>query len=290
MSKANAGQRWIRSTRQGIGRFASYVVLSLISCIFLAPIAWMLKTALTGDGSLFLLPVRPIPNPIDFSSFVTIWRDYPFADFYANSLKIAFLAMAGQLFSCSFTAFALTNLRFPGRGLLLIIILGTMMVPLQVTMVPQFLLFNRLHWLDTHYPLWVPAFFGGVSGAFGIFLLRQGLMTIPHEFYEAATMDGANPWHMYLRIAMPLLRPQLTVLAVFAFMSSWNDFLAPIIFITTPERMTVTGGLSFFQAQWHVYWNQLMAGALLAILPVMVLYALGQRYFVQASFASGLKG
>ncbi len=157
-------------------------------------------------------------------------------------------------------------------------------------MVPQFILMQKLGWLDTLLPLWVPAFFGGVGGAFGIFLLRQGLLTIPKDFFEAAIMDGANPFDLYWRIAMPLIRPQLTVLAVFSFMSSWNDFLAPIIYITSPEKMTVTGGLSFFQAQWHVYWNQLTAGALLAMLPTMVLYLLAQRYFIEAGFSSGIKG
>ncbi|MCL5074615.1 MAG: carbohydrate ABC transporter permease [Chloroflexi bacterium] len=267
-----------------------YLLLTVIAIIFLSPIFWMLKTALTRTGDLFLMPIRIIPNPMVFTNFQTIWHNYPFPRFYLNSFQVAILATIGQLLSCSFTAFALTNLKFPGRNLLLIIILGTMMIPFQVIMVPLFILMSKLGWLDTLLPLWVPPFFGGITGAFGIFLLRQAFLAVPRELIEAAAIDGGNLFDLYWRICLPLAKPHLAVLGVFAFMTSWNDFLGPIIFITHTDTMTVTGGLSFFQAQWHVYWSELMAGTFLAMIPTLIIYIFSQRFFIETIATTGLKG
>jgi multiple sugar transport system permease protein len=271
-------------------RLAVYCVLSLVALVYLAPIAWMVRTAFTPAADTLTLPVPLFPKRMDLSSFQTLWNNYPFVTFYWNSLQIAVLATIGQLISCSFTAYALASLRFPGRQLLLLVILGTIMIPFQVTMVPMFVLMNKIGWIDTHYPLWVPSFFGDVTGAFGIFLLYQGFRIIPYELFEAARVDGANPWHRFVHVALPLSKSYLAVLTVFAFMTSWNDFLRPIIYLTTPEKMTITGALGYFQTQFHVYWNEIMAGALLAMIPMMVLYVLAQRYFIEAGFSAGVKG
>jgi multiple sugar transport system permease protein len=276
--------------REPVARVAWYGVLLLLGFVFLLPIASMISTAFSRPGDIFLTPPRLIPSPAVLDNIEAIWRDLPFLAFYRNSFQVSVLATAGQLFSASFTAFALAYLRFPGRGLLLAIVLGTMMVPYHVTMVPLFILMSKIGWLDSTLPLWVPSFFGGTVGAFSIFLLRQAFLAVPRELAEAATVDGANPLRLYWQIFLPLARPQLAVVAVFAFMTSWNDFIGPLIFINSPEKMTVTGGLSLFQSQFNVYWTLVMAGALFAMLPVLVLYILAQRYFVETVATAGLKG
>lgn len=278
------------SWRRSVYNWLRYVLLCAIAVVFLAPIWWMFKTAVTPASEVLLSPVRVFPKPIDFSVFFEIWDTLPLLAFFRNSTVVSTLTTIGTVVSCSLTAFALTQFRFPGRSLLLVVILGTIMVPIHATIIPQFLFFSKIKWLDTLRPLWVPSFFGGFMGAFSIFLLRQALLGVPSDLFDAATVDGANPWQLYRLVALPLIRPQLAVVAVFTFMSSWNDFLAPIVFISSTDKMTVTGGLSFFRTSWHVYWNEVMAGALLAMLPTLVLYMFAQRQLVQANLQAGLKG
>lgn len=273
------------------GQILWYLCNAILVVVFLAPLASALTVALTPAAQLFSSGTTPLwPRNPSVGNLQTVWHAVPFLSWYLNSGKVAALFTIGQLISTSLTAYALTRLRFPGRGVLLVVVVATMMIPFQAVMIPLFELMKTVGWIDTQVPLFVPAFFGDVTGAFGIFLLRQAFLQIPSALPEAATIDGANHWHIFRRIYLPLALPQLAVVAVFSFMNSWNDFIRPIVYITDQSQMTVTGGLSYFQTAYHVEWGPLMAGSLLSLLPTLVLYVVAQRYFVQAVIGAGVKG
>ncbi len=273
-----------------IRRAGEYALLGIIALIFLLPVWSMVVTALTSEGTLFSQGATLWPAHPTLVNFRHLLGRLPFLRWYLNSTVVAVLFTLGQLFSCTFAAFALGYFRFRGSQAVLILILATMMLPFQVLMVPLFLLMKALGWLNTLVPLWAPAFFGDITGAFGVFLLRQAFLQIPRELAEAASLDGASPWRVFTRIYAPLARPFVIVLAVFSFMTAWNDFVRPIVYITSTSRMTVTGGLSYFQTQFSVNWGGLMAGTLLAMLPTMVLYLVAQRHFTSMTLTTGLKG
>jgi multiple sugar transport system permease protein len=273
-----------------IGRVLLIAFLCVIGIAVLAPVWTMVVTALTPEGLVFIENARLWPAQISRENFDELSKDFPFLRWYWNSVTTASLFTLGQLFSCSVTAFALSFFRFRGREVLLVVVLATMMLPFQVLMVPLFWLMKNLHLTNNLAALWLPAFFGDVTGAFGIFLLRQAFLQIPRDLAEAAVIDGANPATIFLRIYLPLATPFLAVLTVFSFMTSWNDFVRPIVYITDISNMTVTGGLSYFQTQFHVSWGPLMAGALAAMAPTLCLYVLAQRYFIRMAVATGLKG
>jgi multiple sugar transport system permease protein len=267
-----------------------HLLLTGLGLLFLLPFLAAVSTAFKRPSDVLLLPPRLMPHPVDIANFRQVLTSFPFAAWFRNSLIVSVLFTVGQLFSCSFMGFALSWLRFRGQTLLLLVILGTMMIPFQVIMVPTFLLMKWLGWLDTLYPLWVPAFFGGLTGAFGVFLMRQAFLGLPRELIDSGMIDGCQPLQLYWYVCLPPLRAYLAVLGVLSFMTSWNDFLKPILFITSINRMTVTGGMSFFQAEWHVDWGSLTAGALVSVVPTVLLYLMAQRYFVDAAVTSGLKG
>jgi ABC-type glycerol-3-phosphate transport system permease component len=224
-----------------------------------------------------------------------MWNALPFAAFFINSTKLAVLNPVGQLISCSMAAYAFSALRFPFRGPLFGLLLVTLIIPFQVVLVPNFILYRLLphpfstsgNWIGTQEPLWVGAFLGA---AFGTFLLRQFFLTIPRELGDAARVDGANPWQIYRHIYLPLARPALATLAIFTFMWSWNDFINPIIYLRDVQSFTLTAGLSLFQGQYVGRWPQLMAGALVSVIPMIILFVLAQRHFVRGIALTGIKG
>jgi len=207
--------------------------------------------------------------------------------FLLNSVKVTTIATIGQVVSCSMAAFAFARLRFPARNLLFFILLVTLMVPTHVTIIPVFFVIRQLGWIDTHWSLTVPWCMGG---AFGTFLLRQFFMTIPMEMMEAAKIDGAGFWRIFWRIFMPLSGPALATLAVFTFMNSWNNLLGPLIYLNSQEKMTVTLGLTLLQGQYYSQWTLLMAGAIVSVLPTLLVFFAAQKYFVEDIVRSGIKG
>jgi ABC-type glycerol-3-phosphate transport system permease component len=224
-----------------------------------------------------------------------MWNALPFAAFFVNSVKLAVLNTVGQLISCSMAAYAFAALRFPFRGPLFAVLLVTLIIPFQVVLVPNFILYRLLphpfstsgNWIGTQEPLWVGAFLGA---AFGTFLLRQFFLTIPRELGDAARVDGANPWQIYRLIYLPLARPALATLAIFTFMWSWNDFINPIIYLRDIPSFTLTAGLSLFQGQYVGRWPLLMAGALVSVIPMIALFIVAQRHFVRGIALTGIKG
>lgn len=265
----------------------AYIVMALGSLTMIIPFLWMLSTALKEPGQVFMMPPQWIPRPIVWSNFSRAWSSLPFALFSSNSFKISLLGTVGTLLSCSWAAYAFARLRFPGKDVLFAIILATMMIPGQITMIPIFIVMKSLGWYDTHLPLWVPHFFGS---AFGTFLLRQFFSSLPTELDDAAKIDGCNPFQIYWKIFLPLSKPALATLGVLTFLGSWNNLLGPVIYLKTIEKFTLMIGLSFFQGQYVTDFSLLMAGSIISLLPIILLYVVAQKYFVQGIALTGIKG
>lgn len=272
------------------------IALVIISIGFLLPFLWMLSTSLKTLDSTMVVPPTLIPDPVQVENYGKVLAHPKFNFFlYArNTLTVAVLVVIGTTFSSALVAYGFAKIRFRGRGPLFILMLATMMIPFPVLMVSLFSLFRwmgdftGIQFMGTFRPLWVPAFFGS---AFNIFLLRQFFLTIPDELSEAARIDGCSELGIFFRIILPLASPALSVVALFAFMAAWNDFLGPLIYIQRPEQYTLSLGLQAFQSQHGgTEWHYLMAASLLVILPVVVLFFLVQKSFIQGIATTGMKG
>jgi multiple sugar transport system permease protein len=265
----------------------AYTALILGSIISLIPFFWMLGTSFKDPANVFLDPPQIWPDPWLWSNYSKAFSKMSFALYTFNTVRITAICMLGQILSCSLVAFGFARTRFPGRNVLFVVLLATMMLPAQVTMIPVFKIFATLGWYDTILPLTVPSFFGS---AFFIFLLRQYYMTVPHEMDEAARMDGANTWQVYFKVLLPQVKPALATVAIFSFMNHWNDFLGPLIYISSPAKRTLALGLYAFQGQYSTDWNYLMAASAVVMLPLLILFFVGQKYFIQGVVISGVKG
>lgn len=233
-------------------------------------------------------PIPPtfIPEQPHWGNYVRIFEVLPFARFFMNSLVVALAVTGLQLVTCSMAAYAFARLRFKGRDTLFLGYLGTLMIPAQVVLIPNFIVLRQLGWIDTYQALILPAAFS----AFGTFLLRQYFLTIPRELEDAAVVDGANHWQIYLRVIMPLSGPALSALAIFAFLSNWNSFLYPLIVTTRVNMSTLTVGLNTLQGQYNTAWTLLMAGSVIALVPILLVFIFAQRYFIAGITMTGLGG
>ncbi|PXX68765.1 carbohydrate ABC transporter membrane protein 2 (CUT1 family) [Nocardia tenerifensis] len=272
----------LRRTLRGIGL---YVVLIGIAWCALAPILWALSSSLKREGEMAertLLPASP-----QWSNYGTVFELLPLGRMLFNTGMYAACVTAGQLFFCSLAGYAFARLRFRGRDVLFVAYLGTLMVPLTVTVIPQFLVMRAFGWVDTPWAMIVPGLFGG---AFGTYLMRQFFATLPVELEEAAILDGCSTWQVYWRVLLPHTRPALMVLGVLTWITVWNDFLWPLVMIQRNEIATATLGLVRLQGQYHTQWPILMAASMVILAPLLVVYALAQRAFVRGMAMSGLGG
>ena len=284
-------ERRLRMARRTI--FLSLLIAG--GFLMMAPFLWMIATSLKTRAEVFASPPSLFPVAAQWHNYPDMWNALPFGAFFVNSFKLAALNTVGQLITCSMAAFAFAALRFRFREPLFALLLVTLIIPFQVVLVPNFVLYRLLpypfstsgNWIGTQEPLWVGAFLGG---AFGTFLLRQFFLAIPRELGDAARVDGANPWHIYRHVYLPLAKPALATLAIFTFMWSWNDLIDPIIYLRDIESLTVTAGLSLFQGQYVGRWPLLMAGALVSVLPMIALFIVAQRHFVRGIAMTGIKG
>ncbi len=247
----------------------------------------MISSSLKPNYQIFEVPPRWIPNPPQWDNYREALTTLPFDRYMVNTAIITALTIVGHVVSCTLIAYAFARLRAPGRDFLFLLVLATMMLPYPVTMVPLYVLFKQLGWINTFLPLTVPAFFGS---AFYIFLLRQFFLTIPPDFEDAAIIDGANTLQILWRVILPLSMPAVATVAIFTFQAAWNDFLAPLIYLQKPELYTVTLGLQFFRSTYTTNWAYLMAASLVTSLPVIVVFFLAQRYFIEGITLSGVKG
>jgi multiple sugar transport system permease protein len=247
----------------------------------------MISTSLKSPGEVFLYPPQWIPDPIRWSNYAESWTLKPMGLAYLNSIKISTLTTIGTLFTSSLAAFAFARLRFRGQNILFLILLATLMIPVQVTLIPLFILFKWINWIDTHWPLMVPAI---LTNAYGVFLLRQFFMGLPSELSDAGQIDGCNPFQIYWHIYLPLSVPAMVTLGIFAFLFHWNEFLLPLIYLNSQNKFTIPLMLASFQGAYTTDWHLLMAAATIALVPVIIVYLFGQRYFVQGIALTGLKG
>lgn len=276
------------STRRGLRRALIYAALVAVAGVMVLPFLWMVSTSLKRSEGVFAIPPQWIPEDVRWENYAAVFERMPFLTYLRNSTLITALSIVGTVLSSSVVAYAFACLRWPGRDALFIFVIATMMLPLQVIMIPLFVIFKELGWLNTYKPLVVPTFLGG--GAFNIFLLRQFFLTIPRELLDAARMDGAGEWTIYWRIALPLARPALVTVAILTFMFAWNDFMGPLIYLSDQAKNTLALGLALFVGQHQTDWGVLMAASVLMMLPVVVLFFLFQRYFIQGFTMSGVKG
>jgi multiple sugar transport system permease protein len=272
--------------RNPFGRVLLYLLLALGGLVMIVPFAWMLSTSLKSGEYVLSMPPQWIPNPATLDSYRRIFELYPIGRMLFNSLLVAGLTTLGQLITCSMAAYAFARLKFRGHNLVFLLYLATLMVPFQVTITPLFIMMRIFGWINTYQGLILP----GVFSAFGTFLLRQAFMTIPTEYEEAAYMDGASPLTIFLKIILPLSKPALAILSVFAFMGSWNAFLWPLFIVREETLMTLPVGLATLQGRWLTEWNLVMAGTVITVLPMLLLYLVAQKYLVQGYVMSGLKG
>ena len=275
-------------TQKIIWQAAVYGLLIILAIVFATPLIWLLSTSLKGDAQMAAWPPVWLPTPLHWDNFSLAWTSGNFGIYFLNTTLITVLATLGQLIAASMAAFGFARLRFPARDFLFGLLLATLMLPYVVTLIPTYILFKNLGWLDSFKPLIIPAYFGG--GAFYIFLLRQFFKTLPPELFEQAIIDGASSYRIYLQILLPLSKPALSTVAIFGFMQHWNDFLGPLIYLNSPEKFTLTLGLRRFMSLTEVHFQEMMAMALLMTLPVLLVFFFFQQYFIQGVVMSGLKG
>ncbi|MCC6483400.1 MAG: carbohydrate ABC transporter permease [Armatimonadetes bacterium] len=264
----------------------AYLILGVLAVTMLGPFVWMALASLRSKTEFFTTSGALFPSGIHWENYIQAWTTVPFGSFFLNSVLVAVTVTVAQLFTSSLAAYAFARMRFRGRDALFIAYLATMMVPTQVTMIPLFIMMVQLHWIDSYAALIVPF----VASAYGCFLLRQFFLTIPEELEDAAAIDGAGPWSVYLRIILPLSRPALTAFGLIAFLGSWNSFIWPLIVINRPAMKTIPIGLQSLQGFYgDANWAVLMAGAVVAALPLIVIFLIAQKAFIEGITLTGLK-
>ena len=265
-----------------------YLILTLGALFVSAPLMWMVSSSLKSESQVFQYPPVLIPNPLAWSNYPEALTKEPFFLFFRNTAFITVLNIIGGVTSTTLAGFAFARLRWWGRDVLFLVCLATMMLPYQVTLIPQYVIFNMLHWVNTFYPLWVPAFFGV---PFLIFLCRQFFATIPRELDDAARIDGCGWFSIYWRIILPQSRPVIATCAIFLFNWNWNDFLGPLIYLNTKNKLTLSIGMSFYRSALRgTDWRYIMAVSVFSVMPVIILFFVAQRYFIQGIVFTGLKG
>jgi multiple sugar transport system permease protein len=266
--------------------FLHLILLTALVAVMM-PIAFAISTSLKPYGDLFVYPPIWIPSPPKWDNYVEALTFVPFNVYFLNSAIITGFDIVGKLLSCSLVAFAFSRLRWWGRDTLFIVMIATLMLPPQVTLIPQFVIWKELGWVDTFVPLIVPNFLGG---PFMTFLLRQFFMSIPPELDDAARIDGCSSFGIFWRIILPLSRPALMAVTVFVFNATWNEFLTPLIYLHSKSNLTIALGLRAFQSEHGPEWHLVMAASLVTMLPILLVFFFGQRYFIQGVVFTGVKG
>ncbi|SEM33399.1 carbohydrate ABC transporter membrane protein 2, CUT1 family [Paenibacillus sp. cl141a] len=264
-----------------------HIVLILGACMMALPFVWMVLSSLKDLSQVFVVPPKWIPDPFIWSNYKDSLTALPFGRAYFNSFYINIIVVVSQLVTCSMAAYAFAKITFPFREPLFVLFLATMMVPGQVTIIPLYLIMKNIGWLDTHLAIIVPS---ALLNAFGVFLLRQFFRGIPKEMEEAAIVDGANRWTIYARIMIPLIKPALSALGIFTFLGMWNNFFNPLIFLSSTDKFTVPMMLNLYRGMYATDWTLMMAGASIALIPVLIVYIIGQKYIIEGVTLSGIKG
>ena len=277
----------LRSWRKPAATLASHLALLALGLFFFLPFYWLVSTSLKADAEVFAMPPVWVPKQLLWGNFVRAVNYVPFGMYLKNTMIICVLSVAGALFSSSLVAYSFSRIQWPGRNALFLVLLATMMLPGQVTMIPVFSIFRSLGWVDTFNPLVVPHFLGT---AFYVFMLRQFFLTIPLELSDAAKLDGCTEWDTYRWVILPLARPALATVGLFTFINAWNDFGGPLLYLNDERKATLSLGLQQFVSQHGAEWSLLMAASTLMTLPILVLFFFAQKTFIQGIAVTGLKG
>jgi len=278
--KRRSGKRVLRET------VIPHLLLGLVGLLFLFPFAWLALTSIKTEYEIFKVPIVWWPTEFQWSNYSLAVTTIPFLRYTLNTLLICVLAIAGQLISSPLVAYGLSRIHFKGRDFIFLVMMATMILPYQVTMIPLYVLFNNLGMLDSYWPLVLPAFFGS---AFYIFLLRQFFMNIPYELTESAKMDGASEFRIYWQMILPLAKPAVFTVALFQFLGSWGDFLGPLLYLNSEEKWTLSIGLRSFIGEYDVSWGLLMAASTIFTVPIIVMYFFVQKTFIQGISMTGFK-
>jgi multiple sugar transport system permease protein len=274
------------NTMKQVGRLAVYVGLILIALSMLIPFLWMLSTSLMDELEVYQFPPRFIPSAVRWSNFIEAMSLQPFGRFFLNTMIVAAASVIGQLTFCSMAAYAFARLQFRWRDRIFAVYLATMMIPAIVTIIPAFLIISAFGWVNTYWALFTPT----LSSVWGIFLLRQFFLTIPKDLEDAARVDGATEFTIFWKVILPLSKPALATLAIFAFMASWKDFLWPLIVTNRTDMRTLEVGIANFSNLYTTDWPHQMAAAVVVMLPIVIVFLLAQKYFVKGITMTGLKG
>lgn len=280
-----SGRRVARDTLRSV---VIHAVLIALGSVFVLPLLWTVVSSLKEPGAGIKFPPQFFPQTFMWGNYRRVFELIPFVTFFRNSVLITSISVVGELFSASLVAFAFARLRFPGRNFLFLLLLATMMIPYPVTMVPTFIMFKQLNLVNTYFPLILPPFFGP---AFSIFLLRQFFLTINMELDEAAKVDGASEFRIYRQIILPLSKPALATVGIFSFMTYWNDFLTPLIYLSESSKYTLAVGIFYLRS--FRGGNELafqMAASVMFVAPCIIMFFIAQRFLVQGIVTTGLKG
>ncbi|KGP71864.1 carbohydrate ABC transporter permease [Pontibacillus yanchengensis] len=267
-------------------RIVSYLIIIISSCIMLTPFITAALNSLKSYKQYTAIPVEWIPNPFQWQNYVEVWKMTDLGTYGVNSLIVTVLSVAGALLSCSMVAYAFARLEFPFKNSLFIMVLGTLMIPPVVMIIPQFIIFKHMGFLDTLVPLWILEW---LAQPFGIFLMRQAFLSIPKEYEEAAKLDGCSPFQTYWRIFLPMCKPQLATLTIFTFMTKWNEIMAPVIYLSSEEKFTLPIGVLSLQGAWFGKEQYLIAAALMTLIPILIVFLFTEKFFVKGASSSGLK-
>lgn len=266
---------------------AYYILLTAGAIVMIFPFVWMVLTSLKEESKVFLFPPQWIPDPVRWENYSEALSRLPFFTGLFNSVYITVVVTAGVLFLCSLAAYAFAKIKFRFKEPIFLLYLLTMMVPSQITLIPQFILFTKIGWIDTHWGLIIPAM---ITNGFGVFLLRQFFSSIPDALIESAKIDGCNHFIIFTRIMLAQVKPALASLAIFTIIARWNDFLTPFILLVSPEKFTLPLVIKVLEGFFASQWALMMAAATMSLLPILVVYIFTQRYFVEGIALSGIKG
>ncbi len=274
-----------------IFKLFTYFILIVVAFLTIFPFLWMVINSFNSTSNIFTIPPKIVPDmflkPEMFSNYATVLREFHFGKYTLNSFIVAGGSAIGQLLTCTLAGFAFAFMKFRGKNIIFALLLGTMMIPVQVTIIPEFLLMMKLDWLDTFAPLIVPSV---LIGSFGTFMFKEFFESMPGSLLDAGAIDGANTFNMYLRLYIPQSQAQIATLFIIAFMNNWNDLLRPILYINTEKLQTVTMALTQFQSQYTAKWNLLLTGGVLSIIPLLIIYISLQKYIIQGIASTGTKG
>jgi multiple sugar transport system permease protein len=276
-----------RRNQERLTKGIAYVICTAVALAYVFPLYWMISTALKADAEVFLVPPRLWPANPQWQNFVAATEYIPFWGYMLNTAIICALTILGTVISCSLIAYGFARVQWPGRNIVFVVYLSTIMLPPQVTMIPLYIVFRNMGWVGTIWPLVVPAFFGNVVY---VFLMRQFFMTIPNELSDAARIDGAGELGIFRRIMLPLLKPALASVALFTFVATYRDFLGPLIYLQDETQWTISLGLKMFQNMYGLQWQLMMAASALTMIPTIILFFLTQRTFIEGIALTGIKG